>query len=127
MKFFAVLFALLLPLAALSAGSQQVPNISIIQVPPGPGGATVTSQAGTGQASSANPALYYVAGTYGQTLSASVTAAGNNAFFQIYHPDTTVALGANGQPVITGRTLPDAGVGGAKSGSTAYSLTATLQ
>ena len=73
--------------------------------------------------------------------------AGNNASFQVYHPDTTVALGANGQPVITGRTLPDAGandnavawigllpgpgnyliVVGAKSGGTAYSLTVTLQ
>lgn len=142
MKFFAVLFALLLPLAALPAGGQQVSNIAIIQVPPGPGGATVT-----GQASSANPALYYVAGTYGQTLSVSVTSAGNNASFRVYHPDATVALGANGLPIIAGRTLPDAGandnavawigslpgpgkyliVVGAKSGSTAYSLTVTLQ
>lgn len=142
MRFFAALFALLLPLAAPPAGGQQAPNIAIIQVPPGPGGATVNGQAG-----SANPALYYVAGTYGQTLSASVTSAGNNASFRIYHPDATVALGANGQPVITGRTLPDAGasdnavawigalpgpgnyliVVGARSGSATFSLTATLQ
>jgi hypothetical protein len=146
-KFFAVLFALLLPLAALPAGGQQVSNIAIIQVPPGPGGATVTGQAGTGQAGSANPALYYVAGTYGQTLSVSVTSAGNNASFRVYHPDATVALGANGLPIIAGPTLPNAGakdnaaawigslpgpgkyliVVGAKSGSTAYSLTVTLQ
>lgn len=141
-KFFVALCALLLSLAALPAGSQQVPNIPIIQVPPGPGGATVT-----GQASAANPALYYVAGTYGQTLSVSVTSAGNNASFRVYHPDTTVARGADGLPTIAGRTLPDAGasdnaaawigslpgpgnyliVVGAKSGSTPFSLTVTLK
>ena len=104
MKFFVALCALLVSLAALPASGQQAPNIPILQVPPGPAGATVTGQAG-----SANPALYYVAGTYGQTLSVSVTSAGNNASFQVYHPDTTVARGANGQPVIAGRTLPDAG------------------
>jgi hypothetical protein len=140
-KFFVALFALLLPLAALPAGSQQAPNIPTLQVPPGPGGATVTGQAG------ANPALYYVAGTYGQTLSVSVTSAGNNASFRVYHPDTTVTRGADGQPIIAGRTLPDAGVNdnavawigslpgpgnylivvGAKSGSAAFSLTVTLQ
>jgi hypothetical protein len=145
-KCFVALLALLLPLAALPAGSQQAPNIPILQVPPGPGGATVTGQAGTGQAG-ANPALYYVAGTYGQTLSVSVTSAGNNASFRVYHPDTTVVRGANGQPIIAGRTLPDAGVNdnavawigslpgpgnylivvGAKSGSAAFSLTVTLQ
>lgn len=147
MKVFIALIALLLPLAALPAGSQQVPSIPIIQVPPGPGGATVNGQAGTGQASGANPALYYVAGTYGQTLSVSVTSAGNNASFRVYHPDTTVARGVNGLPTIAGRTLPDAGandnavawigslpgpgnyliVVGAKSGSTSFSLVVTLQ
>lgn len=141
MKPVLALLLLLLPLAALPAASQQVPNIPILQVPPGPGGATVTGQAG------ANPALYYVAGTYGQTLSVSVTSAGNHASFRIYHPDTTVARGANGPPVIAGRTLPDAGandnavawigslpgpgnyliVVSAKSGSTAFSLAVTLQ
>lgn len=142
MKFFVALFALLLPLAALPASSQQAPNIPILQVPPGPGGTTVTGQAG-----SANPALYYVAGTYGQTLSVSVTSAGDSASFRVYHPDTTVARGANDLPVIAGRTLPDAGasdnaaawigslpgpgnyliVVSAKSGSTAFSLAVTLQ
>lgn len=141
MKFFAALFALLLSLVALPAGSQQVPNIPIIQVPPGPGGTTITGQTAT------NPALYYVSGTYGQTLSVSVTSAGNNASFRIYHPDTTVAGGADGLPVIAGRTLPDAGANDnavawigslpgpgnylivvrAKSGSTTFSLAVTLQ
>ena len=142
MKTVVALLALLLPLAALPAASQQAPNIPILQVPPGPGGTTVTGQAG-----SANPALYYVAGTYGQTLSVSVTSTGNNATFRVYHPDTTIARGANGLPVIAGRTLPDAGandnaaawigslpgpgnyliVVGAKSGSTPFSLTVTLK
>ncbi|MBI3196979.1 MAG: hypothetical protein HYZ40_05615 [Rhodospirillales bacterium] len=147
MKYFAVLFALLLPLATPPAVGQQVPSIPIVQVPPGPGGATVTGQVGSGQASSANPGLYYVAGTYGQTLSVSVTSAGNSATFRIFHPDTTVALGANGRPTIAGRTLPDAGANdnavawigslpgpgnyliavGAGSSNAAYSLTITLQ
>ena len=77
----------------------------------------------------------------------SVTSTGNNASFRVYHPDTTVARGANGLPVIAGRTLADAGANdnavawigslpgpgnyliavGAKSGSATFSLTVTLQ
>jgi len=29
--------------------------------------------------------------------------------FQVYHPDATVARAADGSPLITGKTLPDAG------------------
>jgi hypothetical protein len=71
--------------------------------------------------------------------------------FQVYHPDATVARAADGSPLITGKTLPDAGpndnaqawvgaiprdgkylitVGAGASGSAAptpYSLTVSLQ
>lgn len=145
MKLVLALVILLLPLAALPAVAQQstpAANIAVLEVPPGPGGATVT-----GQLSGAQRHLYYVSGTYGQTLTVSVTAAGNNAAFQIYRPDTTVALGSNGLPLIGGQTLPDAGAGdnaaawigslpgpgryliavGARSGSADYRLTVTLK
>jgi hypothetical protein len=41
-------------------------------------------------------------------MTISVTAAAAIAF-QVYNPDATVARAADGSPLITGKTLPDAG------------------
>ena len=52
--------------------------------------------------------LYYVQAKAGQTMTVSVASAAAIAF-QVYTPDTTVARAADGTPLITGTTLPDAG------------------
>ncbi|MCF8533187.1 MAG: hypothetical protein K9G48_09310 [Reyranella sp.] len=93
------------PAAAIAADPPApLPAIATLVVPPGPTGATVS-----GRVTPPQRDLYYVEGTYGQTMTVSVAAAGNSAVFEVYHPDTTVARGANGLPVISGRTLADAG------------------
>ncbi len=101
MKFFPVLLALLLPLAALPAAGQQAADVPTLQVPPG--GATVT-----GQVAASGRNVYYVPATGLQALSVSIASPGNNAVFQVY--DTGALVG--GTPtaaVITGKTLPNAG------------------
>ena len=101
------LFTLLVlsPIAAIAADPPApLPAIATLVVPPGPAGATVS-----GRVTPPQRDLYYVEGTYGQTMTVSVAAAGNAAVFEVYHPATTVARSANGQAVITGRTLADAG------------------
>jgi hypothetical protein len=52
--------------------------------------------------------LYYVQAKAGQTMNISVASAAPIAF-QVYNPDATVARAADGSPLITGKTLPDAG------------------
>jgi hypothetical protein len=77
---------------------------------------TITFAPGTststvsGQVQPGGRALYYVAAQAGQTMTVSLNPAAGLAF-QVYRPDTTIARAADGSPLITGRTLPDAGFG----------------
>ena len=73
----------------------------------GPGSSTATE---SGQVQPGGRALYYVAAQAGQTMTVSLNPAAGLAF-QVYRPDTTIARAADGSPLITGRTLPDAGSG----------------
>ncbi|MGD9884484.1 MAG: hypothetical protein AB7F22_29560 [Reyranella sp.] len=72
-----------------------------------PGSSTATAG---GQVQPGGRALYYVAAQAGQTMTVSLNPAAGLAF-QVYRPDTTIARAADGTPLITGRTLPDAGFG----------------
>jgi hypothetical protein len=93
----------LLPLAALAQGVTALPPMSVITFNPGSNTATMNGQMVPGGRD-----LYYVQAKAGQTMTISVAAASAIAF-QVYNPDATVARAADGSPLITGKTLPDAG------------------
>lgn len=101
MKIFAAVLAFLLPLAALPASGQQLPDIPTIQVPAG--GTTVTGQVA---ANARN--VYYVSANSLQALSVAVASPSNNAMFQVYDVGAS-ATGATGNAVVSGTTLPGAG------------------
>jgi len=104
MKYLSALLALvLLPLAALAQGVTPLPPMSVITFTPGSNTATMNGQMMPGGRD-----LYYVQAKAGQTMNVSVASAAPVAF-QVYHPDATVARAADGSPLITGKTLPDAG------------------
>lgn len=97
----------LLPLFAGSAFAQAVvtlPPMSTITFAPGSTVSTVAGQMAPGGRN-----VYYVPAKAGQTMSVSVSSAASGITFQVYRPDTTVAKGADGQTLVTGPTLPDAG------------------
>lgn len=104
MKYLSALIALvLLPLAALAQGVTTLPPMSVITFNPGSNTSTKNGQLAPGGRD-----LYYVQAKAGQTMNVSVVSAGPIAF-QVYNPETTVARAADGSPLITGKTLPDAG------------------
>jgi len=75
-----------------------------ITFPPGSGTSTVTGQLAPGGRN-----VYYVLAKAGQTLSVTVASGPRGTTFQVFRPDATLARGSDGLPVVTGRTLPDAG------------------
>jgi len=89
--------------SAVAQSVNSLPATSTITFPPGSNSSVVTGQVAPG-----NRAVYFVTAKAGQTLMVSVTAAAAVAF-QVFKPNTTLANGADGTPVITGPTLPDAG------------------
>lgn len=101
MKIVAAVLAFLLPLAALPASGQQLPDIPTIQVPAG--GATIT-----GQVAANGRNVYYVSANSLQALSVAVASPGNNAMFQVYDVGAS-ATGATGNAVVSGTTLTGAG------------------
>jgi hypothetical protein len=101
MKPVVALLILLLPLAALPAGAQQLPDIPTIQVPSG--GATVTGQVAAGGRN-----VYSVSANSLQALSVAIASPGNNAVFQVYGVGGS-ATGATGSAVVSGTTLTGAG------------------
>ena len=104
MKYLSALLALvLLPMAALAQGVTALPPMTVITFKPGSNTATMNGQLAPG---GRDP--YYVQAKAGQTMNVSVAAAASITF-QVYNPDTTVARAADGSPLITGKTLPDAG------------------
>ena len=141
---------LVLPILAVPALAQSVttlPPMSVITFEPG-----TTQTKMNGQMVPGGRDLYYVLAKAGQTLNVSVASAAAGIAFQVYVPDTVVARGADGSPLIQGKTLPNAGaadnaqawigaiprdgnylitVGAADSGGptvlTPYTLTVSLQ
>ena len=141
----ALVALLLLPLAAFAQGVTALPPMSVITFTPGSNTTTMNGQMVPGGRD-----LYYVQAKAGQTMNVSLSSAAPLTF-QVYNSETAVARAADGSPLITGKTLPDAGpsdnarawigaiprdgkylitVGAGASGSAAptpYSLTASLQ
>lgn len=96
-----------LPAIAGSGRAQPVnplPAMTTITFPAGQNTSTVTGDAMPGGRN-----VYYVQAKAGQTLMVSVGPASAGVTFQVFKADATLAKGADGQPVVTGDTLPDAG------------------
>jgi hypothetical protein len=99
----ALVALLLLPLAALAQGVTALPPMSVITFSPGSNTTTLNGQMMPGGRD-----LYYVEAKAGQTMNVSISSAAPIAF-QVYNPDTTVARAVDASPLVTGKTLPDAG------------------
>src|SRR6185503_4254431 len=102
------LFALpLISLASTRAIAQPVntlPGMTTVTFPPGSNTSTLA-----GQLSPGGRNVYYVQAKAGQTLMVSVMPVATGVSFQVFKADATLAKGADGLPVVTGGTLPDAG------------------
>jgi hypothetical protein len=104
------LIASLLACSALFAGSALAQ--AVVTLPPmsaitfAPGSTTSTT---AGQIAPGGRNVYYVLAKAGQTLSVSVSSTAASITFQVYPPDATLAKGADGVALVTGRALPDAG------------------
>jgi hypothetical protein len=104
MKILSALVALLLlPLAAFAQAVTALPPMSAITFSPGSTTATMNGQMEPGGRD-----LYYVQSKAGQTMNVSLSSAAPLTF-QVYDSETAVARAADGSPLITGKTLPDAG------------------
>lgn len=101
-----VSFLVLLAGSALGQAVVTLPPMTAITVTPGSTASTTAGQIAPGGRN-----VYYVLAKAGQTLSVSVASTANGITFQVYLPDATLAKGADGIAVVTGRTLPDAGPG----------------
>jgi hypothetical protein len=103
-----VLFALsLIPLASVRAIAQPVntlPGMTTVTFAPGSNTSTLAGQLAPG-----GRAVYYVQAKAGQTLMVSVMPVATGASFQVFKAEAALARGADGLPVVTGGTLPDAG------------------
>lgn len=103
-----VLFALpALSLASAHAFAQPVntlPGITTVTFAPGSNATTLAGQMAPGGRS-----VYYVQAKAGQTLMVSVMPVVTGVSFQVFKADASLAKGADGLPVVSGGTLPDAG------------------
>lgn len=103
-----VLFALpLIPLASARAIAQAVnplPGMTTVTFAPGSNTSTIAGQLAPGGRN-----VYYVQAKAGQTLMVSVMPVATGVSFQVFKADASLAKGADGLPVVTGGTLPDAG------------------
>jgi hypothetical protein len=103
-----VLFALpLIPLASGQPIAQPVntlPGLTTITFAPGSNTSTLAGQLAPGGRNA-----YYVLAKAGQNLMVSVMPASAGVSFQVFKADATLAKGADGLPVVSGGTLPDAG------------------
>jgi hypothetical protein len=104
----ALLVLSLLALASTSslAGAQALNNLPAMTVVtiPGSGAATLAGELPPG-----GRALYTVQAKAGQTLMVSVMPVATGLSFQVFATEASVARGGDGLPLVTGRTLPDAG------------------
>ncbi len=97
--------ALLLPaLAAVAQPVNTLPGTTVVTFAPGKNASTLAGQSAPGGRS-----VYYVQAKAGQTLMVSVMPLATGVSFQVFKADARVAKGADGLPVVTGATLPDAG------------------
>jgi len=103
-----VLFALpALAFASAGAFAQPVntlPGMTTVTFPPGSNTSTLAGQLGPGGRNA-----YYVQAKAGQTLMVSVMPVATGISFQVFTANASLAKGADGLPVVTGGTLPDAG------------------
>ena len=103
-----VLFALpAVSFASARAFAQTVnslPGMTTVTFPPGSNTSTLAGQLAPGGRS-----VYYVQAKAGQTLMVSVMPVATGVSFQVFKADASLAKGADGLPVVTGGTLPDAG------------------
>ena len=103
-----VLFAFpLIPLASSRTIAQSVntlPGLTTVTFAPGSNTSTLAGQLAPGGRN-----VYYVLAKAGQTLMVSVMPVATGVSFQVFKADATLAKGADGLPVVTGGTLPDAG------------------
>ncbi len=103
-----VLFALpALSLASAPAFTQTVntlPGMTTVTFAPGSNTTTLAGQMAPGGRS-----VYYVQAKAGQTLMVSVMPVATGISFQVFKADASLAKGADGLPVVSGGTLPDAG------------------
>ena len=103
-----VLFALpALAFASAGAFAQPVntlPGMTTVTFPPGSNTSTLAGQLGPGGRNA-----YYVQAKAGQTLMVSVMPVATGISFQVFKANASLAKGADGLPVVTGGTLPDAG------------------
>lgn len=101
---------LALPLMATFIAPLQAQSVNTL-----PAVTTVTFAAGSnsstipGQLAAGGRAVFYVLAKAGQSMNVSIAPAASNATFQVFHADATLEKGADGMPIVTGRTLPDAG------------------
>ena len=81
-----------------------LPGMTTVTFPPGSNTSTLAGQLGPGGRN-----VYYVQAKAGQTLMVSVMPVATGVSFQVFKADAGLAKGADGLPVVTGGTLPDAG------------------
>jgi hypothetical protein len=103
-----VLFALpAVSFASARAFAQPVnplPGMTTVTFPPGSTTSTLAGQLAPGGRNA-----YYVQAKAGQTLMVSVMPVATGVSFQVFKADASLAKGADGLPVVSGGTLPDAG------------------
>ncbi len=92
-------------LAGIALGQvNTLPPFTTITFAPGSTTSTVTGQLAPG-----GRAVYTVPAKAGQSLSVSVASGPAGVTFQVFRSGATLEKGTDGLPVVTGRTLPDAG------------------
>jgi len=103
-----VLFAF--PLISLASGRafaqpvNNLPGMTTVTFAPGSNTSTLAGQLAPGGRN-----VYYVQAKAGQTLMVSVMPVATGVSFQVFKADASLAKGADGLPVVSGGTLPDAG------------------
>jgi hypothetical protein len=81
-----------------------LPGMTTVTFPPGSNTTTLAGQLAPGGRN-----VYYVQAKAGQTLMVSVMPVATGVSFQVFKADASLAKGADGLPVVSGGTLPDAG------------------
>ncbi len=89
---------------AVAQSVNTLPGMTTVTFPPGSNATTIAGQLAPGGRS-----VYYVQAKAGQTLMVSVMPVATGISFQVFKANAGVAKGADGLPVVTGGTLPDAG------------------
>ena len=89
---------------AIAQPVNTLPEMTAVTFAPGSNTSTLAGQVTPGGRN-----VYYIQAKAGQTLMVSVTPAAIGVSFQVFGVDASLAKAADGLPVVTGGTLPDAG------------------